>query len=195
MAPMPIIHNGLGLLRLFLRLLRVSERHAIVLSRLVRRAFGRGVARRFGRGRVVFSMVIFVTISAVIFTRVSSIELATLFAALYGFGIIMQFVTTNTLIQSEVPDEFRGRVMSLYTLTFFGVSPFGALLLGFIASGIGYQGDLVYGLAANGLPMLNTVTATLRGLGTPNAMAVYTLLGGFISLYILLRTPKVRSLA
>ncbi len=152
------------------------------------------LGRRFGRGRVVFSMVAFVTVCATLFTRVTSLEAATVLSVLYGFGIILQFVTTNTLIQSEVPDEFRGRVMSLYTLTFFGVSPFGALLLGFLAGGVGYQGDLVYGLAANGLPLLNSAAAALQGLGTPNAMTVYTLAGGFISLFILLRSPQVRRL-
>ncbi|HVO68995.1 MAG TPA: MFS transporter [Aggregatilineaceae bacterium] len=52
------------------------------------------------------------------------------FAGLTG---IAQFILMNTLIQNEVPDEYRGRVMALYTLTFFGLSPFSNLAIGVLA--------------------------------------------------------------
>lgn len=54
-----------------------------------------------------------------------------------GFGFVCQFVLTNTLIQAVVPDAFRGRVLSLYTLTFFGLSPIGSLIMGVVADQIG----------------------------------------------------------
>ncbi|PJF42617.1 MAG: MFS transporter [Candidatus Thermofonsia Clade 1 bacterium] len=54
-----------------------------------------------------------------------------------GFGFVCQFVLTNTLIQAVVPDNFRGRVLSLYTLTFFGLSPIGSLIMGMTADQIG----------------------------------------------------------
>ncbi len=54
-----------------------------------------------------------------------------------GFGFVCQYVLMNTLIQTQVPDVFRGRVLSLYSLTFFGLSPFGNLLVGSVAQGIG----------------------------------------------------------
>lgn len=50
-----------------------------------------------------------------------------------GFGFVTQNATSNTLVQSIVPDELRGRVMGLYSLMFFGVTPFGALLAGSLA--------------------------------------------------------------
>ncbi|GBC84956.1 Enterobactin exporter EntS [bacterium HR11] len=50
-----------------------------------------------------------------------------------GFTFVVQFATVNTLIQSYVPDALRGRVISLYTLMFFGLTPFGALLAGAVA--------------------------------------------------------------
>jgi len=50
-----------------------------------------------------------------------------------GLLFLGQFVLLNTLIQSYVDDEMRGRVLSLYTLTFFGFAPLGNLLLGALA--------------------------------------------------------------
>jgi hypothetical protein len=43
----------------------------------------------------------------------------------------------NTLVQTHVSDEFRGRVMSIYTLTFFGGMPLGALWAGALAEIVG----------------------------------------------------------
>jgi MFS family permease len=41
-------------------------------------------------------------------------------------------VTTNTLLQMFVSDELRGRVMSIYTLSFIGSAPLGSLAVGYI---------------------------------------------------------------
>ena len=57
--------------------------------------------------------------------------------AVVGFGFVMQNATSNTLVQSIVPDDLRGRVMGAYTLTFFGTTPFGALLAGTLAQALG----------------------------------------------------------
>jgi MFS family permease len=54
-----------------------------------------------------------------------------------GFTMMMQFTATNTLIQSMVPDQLRGRVMSLYSMMFLGMTPFGSLLAGTLADHIG----------------------------------------------------------
>jgi len=54
-----------------------------------------------------------------------------------GTGFMVQFTTINTLLQTRVEDAFRGRVMGLYTLTFFGFAPFGNLLIGFLGEKLG----------------------------------------------------------
>ena len=54
-----------------------------------------------------------------------------------GFTMMMQFTATNTLIQAMVPDQLRGRVMSLYAMMFLGMSPLGSLLSGAVADRIG----------------------------------------------------------
>jgi MFS family permease len=50
-----------------------------------------------------------------------------------GLGMMVVFNLANAMIQIQVKDEFRGRVMSVYSLTFFAFAPFGSLLLGAIA--------------------------------------------------------------
>jgi len=56
---------------------------------------------------------------------------------LSGFTMMMQFTASNTLIQAMVPDQLRGRVMSLYAMMFLGMTPFGSLLAGYLADHIG----------------------------------------------------------
>jgi MFS family permease len=56
---------------------------------------------------------------------------------LSGFAMMMQFAATNTLIQAMVPDRLRGRVMSLYSMMFLGMTPLGSLLAGAVAAHIG----------------------------------------------------------
>ena len=54
-----------------------------------------------------------------------------------GFGLIFYVATTNVMLQLTVEDEYRGRVMSFYTLMFIGTSPIGAILAGAIAQRYG----------------------------------------------------------
>lgn len=54
-----------------------------------------------------------------------------------GFGMMMQMASTNTLLQTLVDDDKRGRVMSLYVMAFMGTAPFGSFIAGLLASTIG----------------------------------------------------------
>ena len=54
-----------------------------------------------------------------------------------GFGLIQAAAVSNTIIQSLVPEDKRARVMSYYTMAFFGSAPFGSLLAGTLANRIG----------------------------------------------------------
>jgi MFS family permease len=56
---------------------------------------------------------------------------------LAGFTMMMQFTSINTLIQAMVPDQLRGRVMSLYSMMFLGMAPIGSLVAGALADRIG----------------------------------------------------------
>jgi predicted MFS family arabinose efflux permease len=51
-----------------------------------------------------------------------------------GFGLILQNVSVNASLQTIAPEGYRGRVMSLYAMTFQGVVPFGSLQAGTVAN-------------------------------------------------------------
>ena len=54
-----------------------------------------------------------------------------------GFGMMQGMTASNTIVQTLVPEDKRGRVMSYYTASFVGMAPFGSLLAGSLASWIG----------------------------------------------------------
>lgn len=63
--------------------------------------------------------------------------LSLLLMLIVGFGMMQGMAASNTVIQTLVPDDKRGRVMSFYTMAFMGMSPFGSLLAGSLAHHVG----------------------------------------------------------
>jgi MFS family permease len=91
-----------------------------------------------------------------------------LLVVLIGATMMLVFVSCNSIVQSIVPDEMRGRVMSLYTLAFMGLTPFGALVGGWIATAWGPTTAMM-GCALGSLlgalfflPQLGVVRAAIR---------------------------------
>ena len=68
-------------------------------------------------------------------TRMLPTSFITLLGAGWGFMVIINL--SNTLVQTNVTDELRGRVMGIFTFTFFGLMPIGSLINGVIADQIG----------------------------------------------------------
>jgi MFS family permease len=62
-----------------------------------------------------------------------------------GFSMMLQSASSNTLIQSMVPDRLRGRVMSVYSMMFMGMAPFGGLFAGLVAHKLGAPLTLTVG--------------------------------------------------
>jgi MFS family permease len=60
-----------------------------------------------------------------------------------GFGMMVQMASSNTILQTIVDEDKRGRVMSFFTMSFMGMAPFGSLFAGSLASVIGAPGTLV----------------------------------------------------
>jgi len=72
-----------------------------------------------------------------VFSAVRSLPLSLVMLVGVGWGSMVLFNMANSLVQTHVSDELRGRVMSIYTLTFFGGMPLGALWSGTLAGFIG----------------------------------------------------------
>jgi len=89
-------------------------------------------AGTFGAGLVAFS-----------FSRWIWLSLILMFIT--GIGFMVQMAVSNTLIQTIVDEDKRGRVMSFYTMAFIGTAPFGSLLAGSVAEKIGAPNTLLIG--------------------------------------------------
>ena len=59
--------------------------------------------------------------------------------------MLMNFASSNTLLQTLTDDDKRGRVMSFFTMAFIGMTPFGSLLAGALASKLRFGGSAVDG--------------------------------------------------
>lgn len=86
---------------------------------------------------LIIGCVVSVTLIGLAFSRVLMLSAALMIVV--GLGLMMQMASTNTLIQSVVQDKMRGRVLSIYTMAFGSVTPFGSLLTGSLSSRIGVQ--------------------------------------------------------
>src|SRR4029078_7338824 len=75
-------------------------------------------------------------IALLILGNVTAFPIALVPMFLPGSGSIAMAATANTLVQLTVPDQLRGRVMSVYTTVFAGSTPFGVLITGAIAAGL-----------------------------------------------------------
>jgi len=76
-------------------------------------------------------------ISLVLFSFSRWFWLSVLLLLPAGYSMMLQMACSNTLIQSMVPDQLRGRVMALYSMMFMGMAPFGALFGGALAHRMG----------------------------------------------------------
>ena len=109
------------------------------------------------------------------FSLSTSFALSALLIASASFGMISFMASANTVIQTLVEDDKRGRVMALYSVAFMGMAPFGSLLAGWAASRIG----VAHTMTLNGLFLLAATLAFASKLKEISAHAapVYSRLG------------------
>jgi len=94
------------------------------------------------------------------FTRSFSLALLFLFAA--GFGMLLFFSTSNTLLQTIVPDEMRGRVMGVWSLVFGAMIPLGSLESGAVAHWLGTALAIAFGAIICAVSALVTLCVIRR---------------------------------
>ena len=81
----------------------------------------------------------------ILFSLSTHLGMSLFFLFALGFGIVCSVAVTNTLLQKLVTDEMRGRVMSMFMLSFVGAMPIGNLLAGAASQRFGVQRTLAAG--------------------------------------------------
>lgn len=91
----------------------------------------------FGLGKWVAAACAGLGASLIAFSFSRSVPLSALVLVPVGFSMMTEMASSNTLVQAMVPDQLRGRVMSVYSMMFMGLAPIGSLLAGTAAGIIG----------------------------------------------------------
>lgn len=88
-------------------------------------------------------------VGLILFSHIANFWVASFFAVIMGFGMMAQVTVSNTIIQTTVAPEMRGRVISYFAMAFFGMLPLGALVIGGLSNLIGSPNTiLAEGIAA-----------------------------------------------
>ncbi len=127
-------------------LLHAARGCGALLSALVIAALGRFQFR----GKLLAAGSAGFPVFLLLFALVRWFPLVLLVLVCAGFSVILIFNLSNALIQSSVEDRLRGRVMSIYSLTFFGFMPIGSLWIGQAAGWFGEP----WAVVVNGVAML-----------------------------------------
>jgi MFS family permease len=126
---------------------------------------GASILAQYGQGRpplpALVAAAVVTSMGILGLAVVWEVWLAAVLLFVTGAAQILFMASCNTALQISAPDELRGRVMSLYTLAFAGMSPFGALLIGSIAEAFGTRTACAVG---GGLGLVCVVTLSGRWL-------------------------------
>ncbi len=98
-----------------------------------------------GLGRVIPTMAALFGAALIAFSFSRWLWLSLLLMVVTGFGMMQQMAASNTVLQTIVEDDKRGRVMSFYAISFQGMAPFGSLFAGIVAARIGAPFTLAIG--------------------------------------------------
>jgi len=119
------------------------------------------------RGRLWAAGIVILPVMLLVFSFMRWLPMSMLAMVGVGLGFMLAANTSNAMIQTRVPDELRGRVMSVFVLIFFGSFPIGSLLAGQMA----------------------------EYLGEPRTLVINSLLLLVYSLFLLWRFPRLAKLA
>jgi len=97
------------------------------------------------KGKVMTTGAILVPLTIIAFSRVSVLPVSLLILVLTGLVVMPTFNMANALVQTIAPDHLRGRVMSVYSLIFFGMWPIGGMWMGASAERFGEPATVLIG--------------------------------------------------
>ncbi len=98
-----------------------------------------------GLGKIIAFAPVILGVGLIAFSLSRNFWLSFLIMPVIGCGMILQVASSNTLLQTIVEDDKRGRVMSLFTMSFMGTVPLGNLAAGALAHYIGAPNTLILG--------------------------------------------------
>lgn len=123
-----------------------------------------------GLGRVIPMAAALFALGIGAFSMSRSIVLSLIILVFAGFGFMVHMASSNTIVQTIVDDNMRGRVMAFFNMAFLGTVPFGSLLAGSLSDRIGPTPTILIGsvlcLAAAGwfARQLPEIRVLLRGI-------------------------------
>ena len=92
---------------------------------------------------VLLLSIVVLGVGLILFSHITNLPVAMIFAVLIGFGSLTPMTLSITLVQLESAPEMRGRVMSYVAMGFFGMLPPGSLLIGSVSQKITVQGAML----------------------------------------------------
>ena len=98
-----------------------------------------------GLGRAIVRATITFGAALVAFSFSNRLWLSLLILPFVGGGMMIEMASTNTILQTIVDDEMRGRVMAFFTMAFLGTAPLGSLMAGLLADHIGPMKTVMIG--------------------------------------------------
>jgi len=94
---------------------------------------------RHGRGKIWQFGNLLLPVFWIIFSLITDLPFALMAIGVVGLSFILSNNLSNSILQTAVPDALRGRVMAIYTMVFFGLTPVGSLLAGLAAEKFGLK--------------------------------------------------------
>jgi MFS family permease len=127
-----------------------------------------------GSGRSILIALVVASVAEVVFAVSRVVPLSVVALAVLGGSQVVYYATTNTLLQVLVPARLRGRVISLYILTSWGLIPIGNLASGWVAERTSPTAALVGGSVITFVAAIGVAVAypTLRRLASGSAAVV-----------------------
>lgn len=104
---------------------------------------GRDASTELARKKSLRNQTLIFGVGLILFSYTPWFSLGMVFIVITGFGMMAQTTMTNTIIQTAVAPEMRGRVISYFAMSYFGMMPLGSLLIGAVSQYAGAKATVL----------------------------------------------------